>query len=230
MQRKLSFLFFILLSLAGIEAAANMELSNVIFHFEPGDPARQDVEVFNPGDKPLYVEIIPSEVVNPGTPEERREVIKNPRDAGLLVTPNKLIVPPGASKMVRLVKLGNSPKERVYRVSAKPVIGGLDADQSGVKVMIGYELLAIVYPVVPEADLLVERTGRVLTVSNHGNANVLMREGFQCQQPEQPKDQCTPLPGRRIYPGNQWELELPYDLPVTYYQSVGSRNYVETYP
>lgn len=220
----------LLIWLAAISTQANMQLNNVIFHFEPGEGARKDVEVFNPGELPLYVEIVPAQVLAPGEADEKREVIKDPRAAGLLVTPNKLIVPPGTSKMVRLVKLGGNPKERVYRVAAKPVVGGVDADESGLKVMIGYELLAIVYPNNPQPDLQVEREGKLLRVKNAGNANVLLREGFQCPEQDMPKEQCTPLPGRRMYPGNEWQIELPHDLPVTYYQSVGTRNFVETYP
>lgn len=223
----LSALGFVLISCA---AHASMELSNVIFHFEPGEAARQDVEVFNSGEQPLYVEITPTVVRSPGDAGEKREVIKDPRESGLLVTPNRLIVPPGASKMVRMVKMGNSPDERVYRVTAKPVIGGLEADQSGVKVMIGYELLAIVYPPNPRPDIVVQRNGQQLIVRNQGNTNVLFREGYQCERDDLPREECAPLPGKRVYPGNEWIIDLPLDRPVTYYQSTGTRNFVETYP
>ena len=222
----------VLLFIAGIaslNASASMQLNNVIFHFEPGDASRQDVEIYNSGDSPMYVEVIPTQVLEPGETNEDRAVIKDPRDAGLLVTPSKLIVPPGASKIVRMVKLENSPYERVYRIAAKPVVAGLEAEQSGVKIMIGYEVLAIVYPNNPKPELVVEREGKILRVRNDGNTNVLLREGFQCATPDTPKENCTPIPGRRMYPGNQWELELPHDLPVTYYQSIGKKNFVETY-
>jgi P pilus assembly chaperone PapD len=211
-------------------ALAAMELNNVIFHFEPGQPSRQDVEVFNGDDQPMYVEIQPQVVLSPGEAGEGRAPITDPRQAGLLVTPNKLIVPPGATKIVRLVNLENTDHERVYRIAAKPVVGGVEAKQSGLKVMIGYEVLAIVYPNDPQPHLEVERKGRVLTVRNTGNTNVLLREGFQCENPDQPKEQCAPLPGKRMYPGNEWQLQLPEDLPVTYYQSIGTRNFVEVYP
>ena len=210
---------------------ASMELNNVIFHFEPGDDARQDVEITNTGEQPLYVEIQPNLVLSPGEETEDRSVIRDPRQAGLLVTPNKLIVPAGGTKLVRMVKMGNAPTERVYRVVTKPVVGQVHGgEQSGLKIMIGYEVLAIVYPNNPKPDLSVERKGQKLFVKNNGNTNVLLREGFQCITPDMPREECTPLPGRRMYPGNEWELELPHDLPVTYYQSVGTRNYVESYP
>ncbi|MEM9620089.1 MAG: hypothetical protein AAF993_00475 [Pseudomonadota bacterium] len=208
-----------------------MVLSNVIVHFEPGEPTRQDVEISNTGSEPMYVEIEPAVVLSAGTAQEDRSPISDPRDAGLLVTPNKLIVPPGATKVIRLVKLGPSFSERIYRIAARPVAGPLEsAEQSGVKILVGYEILAIVYPNNPQPDLQVERQGQQLVMRNNGNTNVLLREGYQCVTPDMPKEQCTALPGKRMYPGNEWTLDLPEDLPVTYYQSVGSRNFIEQYP
>jgi P pilus assembly chaperone PapD len=218
------------LMLATVPAFAGMELNNVIFHFQPGEATRQDIEVYNSGDTPLYVEVQPTVVLSPGEDGEDRIPITDPREAGLLVTPNKLIVPAGASKSVRLVKLANSPNERVFRIAIKPVTAGVEAEQSGLKIMIGYEVLAIIYPNNPQPNLEVNRQGRQLHISNVGNSNVLLREGYQCQTPDQPREECAQIPGRRMYPGNEWRLELPLDLPVTYYQSTGMRNFVETYP
>ena len=218
------------LLLADFPAHAGMELSNVIFHFQPGESTRQDIEVYNSGDAPLYVEVQPSVVLSPGEVGEDRIPITDPRKAGLLVTPNKLIVPAGASKSVRLVKLANTPHEQVFRIAIKPVNSGVEAEQSGLKIMIGYEVLAIIYPNNPTPELEVTRDGRQLHIRNAGNSNVLLREGYQCESPDQPKEECAQLPGRRMYSGNEWQLELPLDLPVTYYQSTGMRNFVESYP
>ncbi len=211
--------------------AANMVLSNVIVHFEPGEPNRQDVEISNLGAEPMYVEVEPNLILSPGTEQEDRSPIVDPREAGLLVTPNKLILPPGATKVIRLVKLGPSFAEKIYRIAARPVTGELQTvTQSGVKVMVGYEILAIVYPNNPQPELHAQRHGRQLVVRNDGNTNVLLREGYQCVDDEQPRQECVPLPGRRLYPGNEWIVDLPEDLPVTYYQSIGTQNFVERYP
>ena len=232
-MNKIKYLIVVVLLAAlapGGAVHAEMVLSNVIVHFEPGDPGRKDVEISNHGEEPLYVEVEPHEVLAPGTDQEERARILDPREAGLLVTPNKLIVPPGATKVIRLVKMGISSKERVYRIAAKPVTGGVEATSSGLKIMVGYEILAIVYPSQPDAKLKIERDGRKLFVQNNGNTNVLLRQGFQCETSDTPQEECTPLPSRRVYPGNSWELDLPHDLPVKYYQSVGTRNMVAEYP
>lgn len=219
-----------LFAMGSVPALASMELSNVIYHFEAGEASRQDVEIYNTGEEPLYIDVVPTRVLSPGTEQEDRAPIVDPREAGLLVTPNKMIVPAGGTKVMRLVKMGGGADERVYRIAAKPVARGVEADESGLKIMIGYEILAIVYPNNTQPQLDVLREGTTLKVRNVGNTNVLLREGFQCEIPGQALEDCTPLPGKRMYPGNEWTLELPRDLPVTYYQSIGTRNFVETWP
>ena len=220
--------------LFALPASASMVLSNAIVHFEKGAAARQDVEITNTGDEVLYVQIEPNIVLNAGTPEEERIAIKNPREHGLLVTPSRMVLAPGTSKSMRLVKLAmpgdpGQEKERIYRISARPVLGAVSAEQTGLKVLIGYEVLAIVYPKDPKPDLVVQRTGHTLLVENRGNTNVLLQEGFQCETPEQPSEDCTPVNGKRMYPGLSASFELERDLPVRFFQSVGTRNYVETY-
>lgn len=229
-RSKLFLVALVLFLLPATLAWGDMQLSNVIYHFEAGEPSRQDVEIYNTGDQPMYVEIQPTQVLSPGTDQEDRSLIQDPRQAGLLVTPNKIIVPAGGAKVMRLVKLGGGGEERVYLIAAKPVSNGVEADESGLKIMVGYEILAIVYPHNAQPELAVTREGKTLLVRNTGNTNVLLREGYQCDIPGQALEDCETLPGKRMYPGNEWSLELPLDLPVTYYQSVGTRNFVETYP
>lgn len=212
-------------------AQASMVLSNVIVHFEPGEPPREDIQIENNGDETLYIEVKPHVVHAPGTPDERRELIRNPRDSGLLVTPNRLVIGPGARKRLRLVNLDpDCPDERVYRVAVTPVVGEVSAAQSGLKVLIGYEVLVISQPQAPAAELVARRLGQTLHLENRGNTNVLMREGYQCQYDGQPRETCTPLASRRLYPGNRWQLALPYDRPVHYHLGTGTRNVAKTYP
>ena len=219
-----------LLALLPLSASASMALSNAIVHFEAGKPSRQDVEITNTGTEPLYVQVEPRVVLNPGTDDEQREIITDPREHGLLVTPNRLVIAPGASRVLRLVKLASQlTEERIFRITARPVSGELEAESSGLKILIGYEVLVIFYPDEVEQKLEVKRIGKTLQVANNGNTNVLLQEGFQCQKPDLPLEECAPLPGKRIYPGMQWEVELPHDVPVRYYQSIGTRNFVKTY-
>ena len=211
--------------------AAQMIVSNAIVHFEPGEPARQDIEVENTGSETMYVEIKPQMVVEPGTINESRKNIVDPREDGLLVTPNKLVVGPGARKRVRFVNLEPNPEdERVYRVTIAPVVSHVEAEQTGIKILIGYEVLVLVQPRKPVAELLAKRDGERVWFENNGNTNVLLREGYQCENKELPREECDALRGKRLYPGNSWELDLPRDRPVEYFVSVGTKNSVRAIP
>ncbi len=212
-------------------ASANMVLSEAILHFEPGKPLRKDIEFENPSSENLYIEITPSVVVEPGTENEKRQPINDPRESGLLVTPNKLVVPPGGRKLVRLVSLkALGEEERVYRVTFKPVVGELETEQIGIKILVGYEVLVLMQPATPEPNLVAKRNGKTLSFMNEGNTNVLLREGKQCPKGSSADDEnCESLGGRRLYPGNSWSVELPYNKAVDYQMSIGTKNLVKTF-
>lgn len=211
--------------------SANMVLSEAIIHFEPGKPLRKDIEVENPSSENLYIEITPTVVEQPGTESEKRVSITDPRESGLLVTPNKLVIPPGGRKLVRLVSLlPLGEKERVYRVTFKPVVGDLEAEQIGVKILVGYEVLVLMQPATPEPNLIATHTGTSLAFENKGNTNVLLREGKQCPDgAAKDSEDCKRLNGKRLYPGNSWSIDLPFNKAVDYQMSIGTKNSVKTY-
>ncbi len=217
--------------IASAPAHASMVLSNVILHFESGEPTRQDIEIENIGDEPLYVDVRPHVVENPGTEGEQRVFIADPREAGLLVTPNKLVVAPHGRKRVRFVDLKpGHTEERVYRVAVTPVVGELEAQTSGLKILVGYEVLVLAQPAAPSPGLVGERNGREMRFRNDGNTNVMLREGRQCASDDTPVDDCQVLGAKRLYPGNRWTVELPHDRPLEYYIGVGTRSSVERWP
>ena len=220
----------LLSSVALSTASANMVLSDAIVHFEPGKPLRKDIEVENPSSETLYVEITPALVHNPGTKNEKRETINDPRKSGLLVTPNKIVVPPGGRKLVRIVSLNSADdEEHVYRVTFKPIVGDVETEQIGVKILIGYEILVLKQPATPKANLVTTRNGKTLSFVNKGNTNVLLRQGTQCPNDSQKADDCETLRGKRLYPGNEWSVQLPYSKPVEYQLSVGTKNSIKTF-
>ena len=88
-----------------LQVFAGISLSNVIFHFEDDGKRSQDVVVYNRGTEVAYVRVEPSIIHNPGTDQEKREIYRDPKAAGLLVTPQKLVVPPGGRKLVRFVRM-----------------------------------------------------------------------------------------------------------------------------
>ncbi len=215
------------LTLSG-SAWAGMALDRSIIHMNAGDPESVDVTVSNNGDEPLYVDTEIVEVLSPGTKAEDRIPVGGSLDVPLLVSPNKLVVPPGQGRLLRIVNMaGHGDRERVFRVTAKPVPPPAVAERSGVRVMVAYQLLVLVAPQSPKQDLQAHREGRNLVFENRGNVNVMLHSGLQCPpdvDPEADSKACVSFNGARLYAGNTWTLEVPHDTPVQFTVTAGERN------
>ena len=204
----------------GLVARAGLSVAPVIVDFQPGDPPRADLELFNDGDETLYVVIEPARIEDPGDAAERRIQNPDPQALGLLATPNRLVLEPGQRKFVRIATL--SPPgdvDRIYRVTVKPVVGDVKSGETGLKILVGYDLLVIQRPSRPDASVTASRSGASLTLKNTGNTNA---ELFQGQRYDAQKH-CTSLPGHRIYAGATWSVPIQPSLPVEYSVKVGPK-------
>jgi len=187
-------------------ASAQIALSNLVVELSGAKDARQDVEVVNNGADRAYVAVEPAEVVNPGTPSETRRSDPDPEKLGLLVAPSRMILEAGERKLVRIAELAPpGDRERIYRVTVKPVVGPLSSDQSGLKVLIGYEVLVLVRPAQPRAAVTATRSGDTITFHNDGNVSVELEHGRQCDASGKI---CSELPGKRLYAGAQWAAQV----------------------
>jgi len=194
--------------------SAGLMLSKVILDIGPESAPRDDIELWNDGAERLYVVAEPSEIADPGLPTQLRKPSPDPAVTGLLVTPQKLILEPGEHKLVRIAAVAARPaRDRVYRVTIKPVAGPVSSDQSALKLFVGYDALVLYRPEQPRADLAATRNGRQLTIHNGGNTNVELAQGRQCDAGGQ---DCRDLPANRLYPGADWTIALPFTTPVTY--------------
>jgi P pilus assembly chaperone PapD len=145
----------------------------------------------------------------------------DPERLGLLVSPNRLILEPGQHKVVRIAAItAPATSERIYRVTVKPVVGELSGEQSGLKVLVGYDVLAIIRPENPVPRISGNRNGRTLIIRNDGNSSAELMNGKQCQHAE---TNCAKLPGKRLYAGAEWRQTLSSDGPVEYSIKLGSR-------
>ena len=203
------------LTIASASALADMYVDRSIVIFPPGDSPRQDVKVSNTGKDVVYAKVEVLKVEHPGEADEKRVQVTDPSQMKLLATPNKMVIPAGGQKLIRIVNLQqNNTSERVYRINVTPIVPPLQNKKSQLRIVVAYQILAIVQPNKPHADFKADRNGSSIAFSNSGNTNVLLSEGKQCD----PKDKktCQDLPSRRLYAGNKWTEKLPYDAPVTY--------------
>jgi P pilus assembly chaperone PapD len=210
-----------------------MRLDRNVVYFAPSDSDRQDVVVQNPDAAPMYLEVEVMQVVRPGTPDEQLIKVRGARDAGLLVSPNKLVIPAGGRKLLRFVNLaGRGDKEQIYRVNVTPKLGEIKARTSAIKVLIAYQVLVIIAPEKRREELAADRSGGALELINLGNTNALLYRGVQCPDPSQldaaadsaARENCATVQGTRLYPGNRWRPKLRYDTPVEFVVKVAGLN------
>jgi P pilus assembly chaperone PapD len=191
---------------AAAPAVAEITLSQLVLELGAGKGGRGDIEVRNTAPERAYVLVEPVEVVNPGTAAEQRVAQRDPEKLGLLVSPGRMVLEPGQHKLLRVALAGPpSAEERVYRITVRPTVGQVSADVSGLKILIGYEVLVLVRAGESKPQLVATRSGRSLTIRNAGATSVELADGKQCSA----KDRCQSLPGKRLYSGAQWQWTLP---------------------
>lgn len=200
----------------GTASAVHAELvvSDLVVELHPGESSRKDIELWNNSDERSYIEVTPAEILNPGRSTETRLQGADPERLGLLVSPNRIILEPGQHKVIRIAAIsGPSDEERIYRVTVKPVVGEISSEHSGLKVLVGYDVLTIVRPTDPAPKINGVRDGRILLLRNDGNSSAELLDGKQC---EPAGSNCVKLPGKRLYAGADFQLELGSDGPVEF--------------
>ncbi|MFT7219700.1 MAG: P pilus assembly chaperone PapD [Candidatus Azotimanducaceae bacterium] len=211
MKRPLLFTF--LLAIAPW-AMGDMYIDKSIVTFEPGEAPRQDVRVSNSSEDVMYVQVEAFAAENPGAAEESRVRIANPQTHKLVASPNKLVVPAGGHKLVRILNLDpKSTKERVFRINITPIVPPLQEETSLLRIVVAYQVLTIIQPAEPHSKLEVSRTGNKVVFTNQGNTNVPLSHGRQCSLSD--SETCEELTSQRLYAGNTWALDLPFDAPLT---------------
>jgi P pilus assembly chaperone PapD len=207
-------LLFLLVIQPISKANADIVLSQLIVELQPGKHGRDDIEIWNSGTDRAYVALEPREVVNAGLSSETRREEPDPEKLGLLVSPARMILEPGQRKIARIADIAPaSDRERIYRVTVKPVAGPLESTDSALKVLIGYDVLVLVRPTELRLDISARRSGNSVVFRNDGNASVELIKGRQC---DETRAHCTDLPGKRLYPGAQWSETLQSSGPVDY--------------
>ena len=160
---------------------AGITVDRTIIDFPAGQPPRQDVVISNQSDDTAYVSVEVLEVLDPGTDKEIRQAVDNLKSINFVASPSKVVIPAKGKKQVRLVNLKPSDSEQVYRINFTPVEAPLaNQEGMGVRILIAYQVLALIQPDKPEENLQFERNGKQLTITNKGNSYALVSDFLQC--------------------------------------------------
>jgi P pilus assembly chaperone PapD len=95
----------------------------------------------------------------------------------------------------------------------KPVVGSISSAETGLKLLIGYDVLVLVKPATPHQSLSASRSDNHLTLRNDGNTSLELADGKQCDSSGK---NCVDLPSKRLYAGAEWTQQLKSNLPVEY--------------
>lgn len=207
--------------LAPAPARAQLILSELVVELDPANGTRHDIEVQNNGAEILYVSVGAREVFGSGTPQISSREEPDPEKLGLLVSPGRMVLDSGKRKLLRVASLAQpSERERVYRVTVKPVVGQLSTESAGLKILLGYEVLVLVRPIAPQVQITGTRAANSLTLRNSGNASVEMMSGKQCDESGK---NCQQLPGGRLYAGAEKVISINPGRSVAYTFKQGTK-------
>lgn len=203
------------------KARAEIILSQVIVDLQPDRPDYQDVEIWNAADERAFVQIEPSEIENPGLPAERRERIVDPERGGLLVSPQRLVLEPDERRIIRIAAIvARNEQERIYRVAVRPVAGEVGLEATGLKVLLGYDMLVLRRPAVLKGEITALRRRGSIEFTNNSNFAHEIFDGKQCNEQG---EACVSLAPTRLYPGASWSVPLNYATKVDVMLSSGSK-------
>lgn len=182
-------------------ASAELTVSQLIVELPP-TATTADIEIANDSSERSYVSVEPREIISPGLANERPFVSPDPAALGLIASPARMVLEPRQRRTIRVAAISSEPaRERVYRVTVKPVAGDVTSDESGLKLLVGYDLLVLVRPAKPVVAVAAKRDQHEVTLTNNGNASVELSDGKQC---DKSSASCQPLPSKRLYAGASW--------------------------
>lgn len=191
-------------------ANANITLSQAIIVFQPNERPIQTIEVINIDDERTFaVKTNVVEVINPGAKEQN-----SIKSRSLVVAPNAFEVAAQNKRNVRLMlrERNNSNIEKVYRVTFTPETPSrtiVEETPKGVTtkidIIVGMGALILVPPKEVTYKLEASREGKKLFFTNNSNVSTEIQPRTICKT----EDDCFRFNGARLYPGKNWEYELP---------------------
>ena len=189
-----------------------------------------------------YIQGKITEVHNPGTAEENETPAPQGAQNSLVVSPLKFGLPAGNSQPVRIVGLGESNEEKIYRVHFQSMtpeeFKSTASDQnfsSDLSLTIVWGVVVMVPPAKPVARLGWDASRQQIT--NTGNIHLLVQRIGQCDNDKkEARCQWQELK-KNVYPGKPFTLSsaLPASVSsenvrIEYFNDYTQKQEVENFP
>lgn len=190
-------------------ATANM----VVYPMNSTIGAEQDgigqIQLHSKSDKVQYIKVNVTQIQRPGTPDEHESPL-SPADAlGIVVSPQRTVLAPGASRTIRIIAQAIPSEETVYRVYFEPVAApGLadedDSEPDGVQPKIGVNLIwgALVRVLPDDRRTSLKLQPKSNELRNDGTLRVGVLQVGQCADVQGEKDCIWNDVNRSLYPGS----------------------------
>lgn len=213
------------LTMTAIQSASATPVIGIGSMYDVLVPGTQSMtkRIYNTGDTTAFVRVELLEI-HPGNKNGAEEVPQKSLSGTtleqdrLIVTPQRLIIPPAGFQAVRILWPGTRDKERYFRVRFTPVMPeadgsfGLDkaaADEyrkntlhAGLNVLTGYGTIVIIQPDKPVFNTVFDdAVGAIISVRNNGNATISLDDIRQCKSANTDCGEVSRefiLPGRNI--------------------------------
>lgn len=200
-------------------AFAQLSINRLWVDLDAGKAPRSDLVIRNDSEDRYYISVETAEIVAPGTDAEERRGIADPEQLGLLVTPNRMVLEPGASRSIRVVSLNQAlAQDRIYRIMISPQVGAIQTSEAqpevrdlAIKILSAYEALVVARPPNPAPKVVAQRADDRIIFSNEGNSNVLFLDAFVCPPSVTgltANETCRSFPATRLYAGGTIEMPL----------------------
>lgn len=204
--------------------------------------------IYNTGDSTAFVRVELLEI----HPKNTKESVETPQKGlsgttleqdRLIVTPQRLIIPPSGFQSVRILWSGSRDKERYFRVRFTPVMPesddsfGLDKTaaneyrkntlQAGLNVLTGYGTVVIIQPDKPVFNSDINDTAAgVITVKNNGNATISLDNIRHCKSAN---TDCGTVTREFILPGKSKSVDKKSGYKTNFTLIEGSSKRVLSY-
>lgn len=212
--------FLILLFCLSFDVFADVGVSPVVLDLV-GKEADAEIAVKNFDNKNnAYIEITAYRLFNPSNHAAPKKRVRHPEKDGLIVFPAKLVLLPGQTQFVRIIKTAKSvPTDQVYEIDFIPKMSthlisqkGPDGLVLGIRVIIGYGARVTLRPDSPSPSISVKRIKNELIIKNTGNTLLNITS---CTQQNAKGENQIPLPAYTLFVGQTIKKELTQLTKVT---------------
>ncbi|KVC71777.1 hypothetical protein WI75_25690 [Burkholderia ubonensis] len=191
-----------------------------LYDYLPGDTSSIMKPIRNDGDETGFLKVEVKRI----TFDAQDHMHEVPQADGgslenrLIVSPNRLIVPPDGARSTRILYVGKRDQEQYFRVRYIPVEptrkAGFDVTSevekrfadAGVRVLIGYGEFVFVRPSHEQYDTTFQQKPAQLVIDNHGNSTVIL-DNYRTTAAGQDK---SAEPSKKfVLPGRQMAVSTP---------------------